>query len=61
VKPLLLVGGPFDLDGTEVPDNHGTVRCVPDGDGKVHTYYVLRDFTLDRWVGQYWGVTHDDD
>jgi hypothetical protein len=52
-QPLLLQGGPFDLDGAEVDDNFGTVRVIKDFEGQDHVYYVLRDWTLDRWVGKH--------
>jgi hypothetical protein len=53
LRPLLLVGGPLDLDGSEIPDNYGTIREV---DG--HVYYVQRDWILDRWIGKYVGLAH---
>ena len=56
-QPLLLVGGPLELDDTEIPDDQGaSVRMLLDRDGREHMYYVMRDFALDRWVGKYQGL-----
>jgi hypothetical protein len=52
-RPLLLVGGPLELDDTEIPDNFGTIRTLKDQNGCEHMYYVIRDWALDRWVGKY--------
>lgn len=52
-RPLLLLGGPWDLDGTEVPDTFATVRTVADFEGNDQVYYVMRDWTLNRWVGKH--------
>ena len=52
-RPLLLIGGPFDLDGTEVPDTYGTVRVIQDFEGQDNVYFVIRDWVLDRWVGKW--------
>ena len=55
-KPLLLVGGPLELDDTEIPDTFGTIRVLKDREGCEHVYYVIRDWVLDRWVGKYQGA-----
>jgi hypothetical protein len=53
---LLLIGGPLELDDTEIPDNPGSVaKILKDNEGREHVYWVLRDFGLDRWVGKYQG------
>jgi hypothetical protein len=52
-RPLLLVGGPWDLDGTEVPDQFKTVCIIKDFEGTDNVYYVIRDWVLDRWVGKW--------
>lgn len=53
LKPILLIGGPWDLDGTEVEDTFESVRVVKDCEGVDHTYYVIRDWQLNRWVGKW--------
>lgn len=54
MKPLLLIGGPLELDDTEVPDEQGaTTRVLKDKAGCEHLYYVMRDWKLDRWVAKY--------
>jgi hypothetical protein len=50
---ILLTGGPWDLDQTEIDDTDGTVRVVKDIEGQDHLYYVMRDWGLNRWVGRY--------
>jgi hypothetical protein len=52
-QPLLVIGGPLDLDDTEIPDNFGTIRTLKDNDGIEYLYYVIRDWKLDRWVAKY--------
>jgi len=52
-QPILLQGGPWDLDGTEVPDDYKMVKVITDMEGEQHLYYVMRDWNLDRWVGKY--------
>ena len=52
-KPLLLIGGPFDLDGTEVPDTMMSVGVVKDFENNDQVYIVMRDWVLDRWVGRW--------
>lgn len=54
MKPLLLIGGPLELDDTEVPDTSGTVITIQsDRDGAKHLYYVMHDWKMDRWVGKW--------
>ena len=54
MQPLLVIGGPLELDDTEISDNQGaTIRVLKDRDGCEHLYYVVRDFKLDRWVAKY--------
>jgi transcription elongation GreA/GreB family factor len=54
MRPLLLIGGPLELDDTEIPDTQGSVvKILNAKDGTEHLYYVLRDWELDRWVGKY--------
>ncbi len=56
MRPLLLIGGPLELDDTEIPDTQGSIiKVVNDRDGTEHLYLVFRDWTLDRWVGKYQG------
>ena len=52
-QPILLIGGPWDLDGTEIPDTVNTIQIVKDSEGQDHLYYVQRDWVLNRWVGKY--------
>ena len=54
MRPLLLIGGPLELDDTEIPDTQGSVvKILNAKDGTEHLYYVFRDWELDRWVGKY--------
>ena len=53
-QPLLLIGGPLELDDTEIPDIAGTVVTVQNAkDGAKHLYYVMRDWKQNRWVGKW--------
>lgn len=54
LQPLLVIGGPLELDDSEVPDSEGaTIRVLKDKDNTEHLYYVIRDWKLDRWVAKY--------
>jgi len=54
MRPLLIVGGPLELDDTEIPDSQGaTIRVLKDRDGCEHLYHVIRDWAQDRWVAKY--------
>ncbi len=56
MRPLLLIGGPLELDDTEIPDTAGSIiKVVNDRDGTELLYLVVRDWVLDRWVGKYNG------
>lgn len=54
MSTLLLVGGPMDLDGKEIPDDGcASVFAVEDDLGTKHIYYLMRDFVADRWVARH--------
>lgn len=48
--PIILIGGPLEWDGVELPDTYQT--CVIRSG---HLWWVVRDWVLDRWTGTYQG------
>lgn len=54
---ILLIGGPMDLDDTEVPDNQGSI-IKAFSEGVEHKYYVMRDWELNRWCARWGGPSH---
>ena len=56
METILLIGGPMDLDDTEVPDNQGSIIKARSQDGTEHLYFVMRDWDLNRWAARHNGL-----
>lgn len=54
-KPITLIGGPLELDGSEVPDVCQVAIVVDDAQFVPHLYWAVNPDQR-QWVGEYRGV-----